>query len=235
MKIVRHHTPAAVFLLFLIAIDLTLIYLNLTFDTSKLVYTSAGELVPNSEVDYRLLLWPEGSYSEIFQYIKAGVSALILFALFQQLQAPLALVGGLFFSYMALDDSLALHEQAGTFLKNMLPDALALLKRQALTELLFLGAVGGLLLLGGVLAYRRSDQQARRICHIFLALLAALVFCGVGMDLLHAVFKRSAFVFLMEDGGEMIVMSLITAFCVALFVASRQLSTAKRGKTLPAT
>ncbi|GJM14692.1 MAG: hypothetical protein DHS20C13_00190 [Thermodesulfobacteriota bacterium] len=58
-----------------------------------------------------------------------------------------------------------------------------------------------------------SKQRFREISKHLAILIVALAFFGIFMDAVHSLFKytkASDFLLLIEDGGEMLVMSLIT-------------------------
>jgi surface polysaccharide O-acyltransferase-like enzyme len=64
-------------------------------------------------------------------------------------------------------------------------------------------------------AYYRSDHDARSFSRSMLLLLVALAVFGVVFDMVHVMIKGPAWEFaleIVEDGGEMVVMSVIMRF-----------------------
>lgn len=197
-------------LLLLLALDSLFIYVSTTVDPRFIAYTANGTPYSlSSTVNWRWLLEGEGSYGERFQYAKEFLLTLVFLAVFWRTRAPLALVGAAFFFYTFFDDMLGWHEGIAFWLKHNLGTSWALLGRQSLNEVLVFAAFGGFFAFLTLLAYRQSSPGERSVAHIFFALLGLLFFCGVGLDLLHALFKSITILPLIEDGGEMIVTSLL--------------------------
>ncbi len=83
-------------------------------------------------------------------------------------------------------------------------------------ELLVIAGVAGVLFLLVALAHRRADAPARADSRRLLLLLLLLGVFGVAFDLIHSMAGAgtpAALAALVEDGGEMVMMSLIAAYC----------------------
>lgn len=157
----------------------------------------------------------EGGYGERFQYLKEALITAMLGILASRHRSVLFAAWAFLFAYLLLDDSVSVHERLGAWLAAVLGLQPALgLRAIDFGELLISGTVaGGFALLIGTLAVR-SDARMRRLCLDYLQLLALLVFFGVFVDMLHVVAGGYGLPGLgtLEDGGEMLAMSLITAY-----------------------
>lgn len=160
------------------------------------------------------------SYSERFSYLKTGLAALLLLLLYERRRAVTYLAWGLTLSFILLDDALELHERTGAALISHagLPTVAGIGGDLYAEMILWLSAAVPLL---GLIAlgYRR-DRGLRRLSRWFLGLLAALFFFGGVVDALHAAAPYVeqptvrfflARTLLLEDGGEMVVLSLLCA------------------------
>jgi hypothetical protein len=120
---------------------------------------------------------------------------------------------------MLLDDSLRIHETVGGYVADRagLTPALGL-RAQDYGELSVYVLGGGLSLALGWLAYRHGDAFARRVSRHVLAGLLALAAFAVGVDMLHQTLPGwlDAALVALEDGGELVVVSVLTWYVVAL-------------------
>ncbi len=130
---------------------------------------------------------------------------------------PVYAAWGVVFGIALLDDGLHLHERLGGRLVRVLdlPAEIAGVDRQSIGELAVFGVLSVVPLLAVVVLHRREDAQAREHSRVLAVLLGALVFFGVVVDVLHSVVGGSgdvAMVFgLVEDGGELVVLSVTLA------------------------
>lgn len=176
--------------------------------------------------DHQFNLGRDRGYGEIFQYIKEYWIALVMGLLAFRRRSALYLVWAVLFGYLLLDDSMEIHETAGALIQDTLPFGSDLPRDgKDLGELVASIVAGVLFLLGGAAAYRFADQKARTASHYLLFLLGLLAFFGVIVDVLHGMLYygpivigsivNSIFV-VVEDGGEMVVMSCIVLFTLLL-------------------
>lgn len=116
------------------------------------------------------------------------------------------LVWALLFFYLLVDDMAEIHEQVEFWISNevFLP-SIPTLRPQDIGELLVSSTVGFFFLLAISITYQWSDQASKEISRSLIVLLGVLAFFSIVIDLLHI----SA---LVEDGGELIVMSFTTYF-----------------------
>lgn len=156
----------------------------------------------------------DGGHPEVFQYLKALTIAAVLAALAWRHRSATFGVWALVFLYLALDDALSIHERGGA----RLAGALALspawgLRAIDLGELIVLAATACAVALAVAALMLRGRAGLRRVSRDLLVLLALLAAFGVGVDALHAIAMGHGWLGLgmVEDGGEMLVMSLIVA------------------------
>jgi hypothetical protein len=172
--------------------------------------------------------WEMG-HGEVFQYIKESwiASLLILRSASPLALSPalrgLNLVWGLLFGYLLLDDSIKIHESLGTLLAKVtgLSAWLGEGDRASSIGEIVINLMIATVFFGGIFwAYRHCGKADRRISGNLTRLLLALVVFGVGVDALHGIIGGSYPVrvawSILEDGGEMIVMSLIFSYVFQL-------------------
>lgn len=170
------------------------------------------------------------SYSERFSYLKTGAAALLLGLLFGRRRALTHLAWGATLIFILLDDALGLHERVNLLVnKALLPNVLGISGQHYGDMVLWL-AVAPILLGLIALGYRR-DRGLRQLSRWLLGLLAALFLFGGVVDALHAaapyieeptvrfVLARTL---LLEDGGEMVVLSLFAALTLLHFLTERR-------------
>ncbi len=168
-------------------------------------------------------------YPEIYQYIKILLT-MVLFCLIYFRRRNIAYLTWLpILLFVLLDDALQLHETFGTFLLTSfeLPTVLGVGGFLYAEASLWL-AVG--LPLVGIVAYSyfrnpSTRTLSRRMVYIFLGL---ALFAGV-LDGLHTFVERSGFTSgyargvtaTIEDGGEMLVLSVMVAY-VFMYLQARR-------------
>lgn len=170
--------------------------------------------------DERLYVAHDGGYAEWFQYAKAGFCALVLLRLFARDRSLTLLGWALVFAFVLADDALSLHEAFGDALlaSASLPAVLGLSGRLYAEPLFW--ALVGVPLAGLVGVGYRRDPSTRPLTRRLLLLFAALFFFAGALDALHAALEAdyaaaryAVFVTtLLEDGGEMLVLSLTVAY-----------------------
>jgi hypothetical protein len=161
-------------------------------------------------------------YPEFFQYIEEfWIGLLLAWQALRVLDARYLVWSGLF-AYMLADDYLMFHENFGAFAANTLGISEHIgLRGQDFGELSFYLLVGGTFVVLLLIAYRYGSESFRRNSIALLVLLLLFAFFAVVADLLHIVLDVDLpsldHIFdVIEDGGEMIVMSLITWFAYRL-------------------
>ena len=207
-------------LILLLVTDLLFILLYIFCWLPSSSYVS---IVLSKVVLHQELLWitEDQSYAEIFQYIKELWLAIILGFGYWQCQKILFLAWALLFGYLLLDDSLGIHELAGSNLSEIFqfPDIFGL-RGVDLGEILFSITVGIFFLIFIGWAYSRSDSIARKQGKFLTFFLLALAVTGILFDTIHVAIYDDRYLNLifavLEDGGEQIIMSCTLAFVYAL-------------------
>ena len=163
------------------------------------------------------------SVGEVLNYAKwlalAGISAV----LFHQQKAVIFLAFASLCVIALLDDSLQLHERYGIILTDALLQGLRLPNGSG--EIIFLALEGtviaGPLVYGWIVA---PSPVRRQIMSLFL-LLGGAVFCGVAVDFVHAQAAggsiKAGILGIIEDGGEMVFLSLTASHAASLLVRTR--------------
>ncbi|MCZ6702981.1 MAG: hypothetical protein O6940_08075 [Ignavibacteria bacterium] len=153
-------------------------------------------------------------FAEMFQYIKAYWIGLMLLWLALKRRSFLFFGWSQLFIYLLFDDALQIHEKGGNILArdfNLQP--ILGLRAQDIGELGIVLIVGVAFLAIIGISHYFSEQRLREISKRIAILLVALVFFGVFIDMIHSMFSHTRVNYLLvliEDGGEMVVMSLIT-------------------------
>lgn len=153
-------------------------------------------------------------YPEIFQYLKAGFVAACFFWLGSNYKRPQLYSWAVVFLYVLLDDSVEIHEYLGYHAGTILESA-DIPGGKTLGELLIFGLLGLIIFIPLFYYYFRSGHRELKILSQDLFMLfVAMLFFGIGVDVLHDMTETgtvlNGILGLVEDGGEMLVMSLIT-------------------------
>jgi hypothetical protein len=160
----------------------------------------------------------DSGLAEQYQYIKQVWVISCLGIAFLQTRSRVYFGWGLLFCFLLLDDRLELHEHLGEVVAQELafPAAFGLRARDV-GEIAVAAAIGGCVCLFVGLNIWRGSAHGRHISVDLLCLVALLGLFGVVFDALHAIlFFRAAAAApafgLIEDGGEMVVISVIAAY-----------------------
>lgn len=172
------------------------------------LYTDSSEL-------RSFMVDADKGYPEIFQYLKflsiAGISAYLMF--FQKRIYYFS--WGCVFFLLFLDDAFQLHEKIGKVIAYWFEiQPMMGLKPRDIGELAYMACVGTGVLIVMWFAYANASKKFRDTCWDIGILLGLFLFFAGGVDMLHSIMEKRAFVgnllALFEDGGEMLVISLIT-------------------------
>ena len=172
----------------------------------------------------RFLYTSDGSYPEIFGYIQTIAISCMLVHIRSRTREFVYLVWAIVFTVVFLDDSLQIHERCGVMFAGLfaLP-AFPGLRSRDTGELLSWTLLGAVLIGPLVVGSLRCSPAHRRTNAIIGALFAALVFFAVVVDMLQIAAAnvlpwRVQGIQFIEDGGEMLVISLL---CVFVFLLIR--------------
>lgn len=202
-------TGATAFLLLLLAADIA--------------FTLLHFLRLEGFVDSELFsLETDRGYSEVYQYLKVlSIVALLFFVLTRTRVAGYG-VWFLLFLYLLLDDALSIHEEFGGYLAANLGFVPALgLRAQDFGELAVSTGVFIVFLTMLSLFYVRGSETFQEVSRHLLVMLVALAFFGIFVDMLHVAvdlgWKISFLLGVVEDGGELLVMSIMAWYVFLLY------------------
>ncbi|MCK6626249.1 MAG: hypothetical protein L6R45_13875 [Anaerolineae bacterium] len=172
-------------------------------------------------------------FAEVFQYLK-GYWIVLMFFWLSLAKSYSYLAWLCLFAYLVVDDSFELHERLGLVVANYFDYQPMLMLRVwdfgELTASAIMGTV--FLTMVGVVYYWGSDDF-RRTCKRLVILLLLLVFFGVLVDMIHIMISTSSIFHelagLLEDGGELLVMSVICWYVLKLLRQARGLVSVEAG------
>lgn len=159
------------------------------------------------------LVSEERGFAELFQYGKIGFGILLLTLLAARRASLSALMWALVLMLVLLDDSLALHEQGGVYLERAMGlRSFGPLRANQVGEVIAFAGLAVCCLTAVAIGWRHADGEDRRLTRTLLVWFSALAFCAVVLDAVASFTRRSRFgggFAVLEDGGEMIVMSFL--------------------------
>jgi hypothetical protein len=173
------------------------------------------------------LLRVEGGWPEQFGYAKeAGCAALLLLVRRRTREGVFAAWAAVF-ACALVDDRLQVHERAGRLLARHLPlpERFAGLREQDLGELAVWGLLGVLPLVAVVVLHRRSPGHVRAASRGMAVVVAGFVFFGVVVDQVHSMTLGGPLdrgLGVLEDGGELVMLSVAVWYAGALLAAARR-------------
>jgi hypothetical protein len=207
-EIYRPLDTARTVLLLLVAADVAFIFLHVLYVETNLLRGRPFSLEADNGVP------------EAYQYVKQFWVALCMALMFRRVRQVVYLGWLLVFTFLLLDDAFQIHEHIGEWLgaHYVLPVAFGL-RPDDIGELLFAAFVGSIstILIG--FGYWRADADARITSRDMIIMVIVLAGLGVGVDILHVItyFKApllAQFLLILEDGGEMLVVSAMVAYMV---------------------
>jgi hypothetical protein len=155
-------------------------------------------------------------YGELFQYIKEYWIAILLSFLAWKNRSFLYLGWSLLFFYLLLDDAAFIHENLGRFISHRLGFSPAFnLRAIDFGELIVSACVGLFFLICIATAHRFSDRSSKQDSRYLILMLFVLALFGIVVDMVHIALQSPYWepsLGLIEDAGEMIVMSFIAWF-----------------------
>jgi hypothetical protein len=164
----------------------------------------------------------ERGYGELWEGLKGVTAAALLAGAFVRWRQPAFLGLAFVFALIVGDNLLLLHEKAGIGIAALLGEGPRSMARHV-GELVGFGALGMLVLAIFAVSYRGTGARGREVALVGLGIVALLGGFAVGVDVIHAAAKtltplpaslNVAFTVL-EDGGEMMTLSLAAGFALA--------------------
>jgi hypothetical protein len=197
---------ARILLIMLVAADLAFIVLHVIYVETSLLRGRPFSL----EADNGL--------PEAYQYVKQFWVALCMIGLYRRTREITYVGVGVVFAFLLMDDAFQIHEHFGKWLaaQYTLPVAFGL-RPDDIGELLFAAGIGVVTFSLIGIGYWRGGPDARIVTRDISILILLLAGLGVGVDVIHVIsyFKApllAQFLLILEDGGEMIVVSMTAAY-----------------------
>jgi hypothetical protein len=123
-----------------------------------------------------------------------------------------------------LDDSLTIHETLGEYLANYFEIKPRFnLRAVDFGELMVSFIAGITFLMFFILGYNKAKIKDKIVSQHLFVLFIILVFFGVFVDMIHIYFESNHKLGLIEDGGEMLTISLITSYVFNLTKSDSQI------------
>ena len=156
-------------------------------------------------------------FPEFFQYIKQIWFSLVLFTVYLQTRQPTLLIWSVLGGVLFLDDAAQFHERAGHIISSGLSLAgTDSIRGQDFGEVIAAGMLGAVFTVLLALFYKRDSRELREFSRNLFLLLMGLVFFGIVVDLfVHG--AQSLVLFIIEDFGEMIVISVMLWYGLRYF------------------
>ncbi|MBM9605751.1 hypothetical protein [Desulfopila inferna] len=170
-----------------------------------------------------LNLEKDRGYSEVYQYLKfLWIIIILVFISFRNASLRYVL-WALVFVYFLLDDALQLHERVGGYIAANLSLVPAFgLRLQDYGELAVSAAAVIIIFLPLAWAFRNGSRVFRKLSQDLALLIMILVFFGIVVDMaqiaINAGWKVSFILGVIEDGGEMLSVSLIVWYAFLVMV-----------------
>ena len=209
----------------LVVADLLLVWLDVLLDRQVLH-------------DARFSIGWEGGFAERWQHLKAGIISVMLCAVAGRRRSAVVLTWAAVFLFVLADDALQLHERVGNHLGEVLTlPELGSLRANHLGELLYFAAIGIVTISGLLIALRAGDGEDWTLSRTLVLWLALLAVFGVVLDAIHSALRRTALgrpLELIEDGGEMIILTLALGHVYAYWTTRGGTAKNKAGPDGPA-
>ena len=185
------------------------------------VYFIASSLYVGSWLSVR----EDGQLPEIYQYLKLlGIAAGFAWLYLHRPRSPVLVVFAGLFAWLFIDDAFQYHERVGTLLAahfdfTQLSARFDGIRQQEAGEIFSL--IGPLCIFGPAFAYTyvKDEGFGRRVFHRLILLVGLLGLCGIVVDVLYRMNKEKtlqSFLGHLEDGGEMVVVSIMASYAASL-------------------
>lgn len=198
-------------LVLLILADICFIFLSIIHETFNFLN------------DANWSITKDRGFAEIFQYIKEAWIFIILFFCWIRSFTLLYFSWTFLFFYILIDDSLQIHERFGSKLASFFDFQPAFgLRSIDFGELIIYLVSFSLIILLLAISFYKSSLEERKISKNLFFLLAGLAFFGIFLDFLDVIVNYmeyhsiTIFTETVEDGGEMLMISIITYYVLNL-------------------
>lgn len=205
---------------------LLFLVLLLSADTAFFVLHCLNIIVPGLKIPL-LSLETDQSYAEFYQYIKWLWVIIILVFVSSKKASKHYLAWSVVFAYFLLDDSLQVHERVGEIIAGKFKFMPGLgLQQQDLGELAVSAMAGAILIIPLSWAYKTGTRVFRKVSQDISLLILVLIVFGVAVDTVHSAVNLGIVIGLLigliEDGGEMVSLSLILWYVFLMLVRENE-------------
>jgi hypothetical protein len=204
--VLKNHRNSTIFLAVLLAVDVILIGLHFLH---RLVYRGIFESAILSNTMFSMS--EEAKLPDLFYFLKQLAIVLLLLYVARK-TSRIFIIWAAIFGYLLIDDVVQIHETIGFAFGNVMPQ-IGTIAPSEIAQIGFLVLLGLVLFGVSLLIIWRSEGETRQISIYLMALLGLAAFFGVGVDIVQSfvmdIFGVSGVVKVVEDGGEMIIISFI--------------------------
>lgn len=207
---------ASSFLLLLLIADFAFIFLHFLL-----------QMMPSVNNDLYSLEKDRG-YAEFYMYVKELWIIALLLLVYIKTRTFGYIAWAILFGYLLWDDALQVHERLGKYIAEALDFTPLLgLRARDFGELAVSAMAGALLWSLLMWVYMRSLDAFRRSTRHLLIFLLLMAFFGIVVDMLHVALnvgpEARVLLGVVEDGGEMVVMSFIAWYVFLLNASGEKL------------
>lgn len=192
-----------------------LILTDLVFILLHILHVSTN-LLPNSLFS----IATDRGYGEFFQYIKELWILTLFLILGINRRKYIYIIYSVLFLYFLIDDSFEFHERFGAFLADILNFQPMLgLRAVDFGELAVTAFFGTLFLTSIAITHIGSDVSTKMVSKSIIIMVIVLAGFGVGLDMIEIIIEHSVInpiLVIVEEGGEMLMMSVITWYVYGL-------------------
>lgn len=171
----------------------------------------------------------ERGFGEVFFMVMTVWTAALLARVSLRTRSGVLLAWAGAFVVVFVDDWFTIHERVGG------PIGARLGMDYHVGELVWMAGLAGVLGLTLLVLHFRSRGEARGVSAVLFGLALGLLFCGAVLDLVHGRVTSPVvgpYVTLLEDGGEIAVMSLVVSFVFAVAYTGHRPRVGRRWGTL---
>jgi hypothetical protein len=201
----------------LLALDTFFIAVYVIYRIYNTTYLDGALSMPDAwRIDHN------GSYAEIFGYLKLATIVGLLLWMWGRRKQPIYLALTAMFAFALLDDAFQIHERGGLDIETALAlRPFAGLRAQDFGEILVWTMVGVPMLVVALAAFVRSARTDRIFGLLFVGAFGVLAVFAVGTDMVHSAVSgrfqgADLLLTVIEDGGEQITLTLTCGLAVLI-------------------
>jgi hypothetical protein len=158
------------------------------------------------------LLSEDRGYAEIYQYVKEFWIILLFATLLWRYRSRIYMALSAIYTYIMIDDSFQIHERGGRYLvKQIGLSGVMGLRAQDTGEIIVHGLAGLASIISVIILHPGNSNDTKTVAKDIFLLTALFVVFGAFFDMLDIMIKEyhlKAFMQIVEDGGEMLTISL---------------------------